>query len=443
VRGSGTCQRWSLTLPLTLGLHQLGDGPDEGVEAVGAFAVREAVGGEVAHLALQIRVFADVGDAALGVENGDRLGAHVFAARGVDLLDGHAGVDAFEGLHQQVAALVGLHDDGVGQVVVIGGDRGLGPGGGIAALDGAITDHIAALVDAQPGDDDAAAVGAGRGGDRRVDGNDDADELGPRQQPALVEIAAPPQAGHAALDDLALELLLTQRRVAVAALHLGEEGSSQVVGIIGGARAADGGGVVLHDALEQRDRPRRGGDDDLRQRAQAQGELQRVPGGVGPAPLAQLVAPGGVELGPAQAVGIIGGKHLGDAAVGPDQLVARGFQRRALRVGMDGKQAGEAFDHHAAHLSDGVADQRDAMRAPVREVIEMERLSAHPFSAGARLAGAASAEHEPGVPGRSRRGGDRRDLVGASQQPPVMDDPVPFLGCDVGGDPGGCIRMAG
>ena len=148
------------------------------------------------------------------------------------------------------------------------------------------------------------------------------DELGPRQQPALVEIAALPQPGHAALDDLALELLPAQRRVAVAALHLGQEGRRQVVGVVGGARAAGGGGVVVHDALQERDRPRRGGDDDLRQRAQAQRELQRVPGDVGPAPLAQLVAPGGVELRPAQAVGIVGGEHLGDGAVGPDQPVA-------------------------------------------------------------------------------------------------------------------------
>ena len=127
----------------------------------------------------------------------------------------------------EVAALVGLDDDRVGLVVVVGGDRGLGPGGGVAALDGAVADDVAALVDAEAGDDDAAAVGAGGGRDRRIDGDDDADELGARQQAALVELAALPQAGHALLHDLALELLAADRRVAVAALHLGQEGGAR------------------------------------------------------------------------------------------------------------------------------------------------------------------------------------------------------------------------
>src|SRR5688572_26481755 len=45
--------------------HQLGDGPDQGVEAVWALAVAQAVGGEVAHLAFQFRELADVDHAAL------------------------------------------------------------------------------------------------------------------------------------------------------------------------------------------------------------------------------------------------------------------------------------------------------------------------------------------------------------------------------------------
>ena len=46
--------------------HELGEGPDQGVEAVGALAARKSVGGEVAHLALQLREVADVGDAGQG-----------------------------------------------------------------------------------------------------------------------------------------------------------------------------------------------------------------------------------------------------------------------------------------------------------------------------------------------------------------------------------------
>ena len=107
--------------------HQLGEGPDEGVEAIGALAVGEAVGGEVAHLPLQLGELADVGDAALRVERGDRLGAQELAARGVHLLHRQIGIDALEDLDDQIAALVGLHDDAVGPIVVVGGDGAHAP----------------------------------------------------------------------------------------------------------------------------------------------------------------------------------------------------------------------------------------------------------------------------------------------------------------------------
>ena len=87
-----------------------------------------------------------------------------------------------------------------------------------------------------------------------------------------------PQAGHALLDDLALELLAAERGVAVAALHLGQERRRQVGGVVGGARAAGDGGGVVHDALQQRDGARRGGDHALRRVAEPQRELQHVPG---------------------------------------------------------------------------------------------------------------------------------------------------------------------
>ena len=40
------------------------------------------------------------------------------------------------------------------------------------------------------------------------------------------------------LDDLAFELLATDRRVGIAALHLGAESRRQVGGVVGGARAS-------------------------------------------------------------------------------------------------------------------------------------------------------------------------------------------------------------
>ena len=128
--------------------------------------------------------FADVGDAALCVERRDRLGAQVLAFRGVDLLDRQVRVDGAEHLDDEIAALVGLDDDAVRPIVMIGGDGGVRPDRGLATLDGAITDDVAAPVDAETSDDDAAAVRAGSRGDRRIDGDDDAPQLGARGEPA-------------------------------------------------------------------------------------------------------------------------------------------------------------------------------------------------------------------------------------------------------------------
>src|SRR5581483_5211030 len=137
--------------------------------------------------------------------------------------------------------------------------RGMRPHERLASLDGAVGEDIAAAVDAEAGDDDAAAVGAGVGGDRRIDGDDDALEVRPGGEAGLVEPGALPQAGGAVGDDLAVELLAADRRVGVAALHLGEEGGRQIGRVVGGARAAGDGGGVVHDVSQQRDRPRRGG----------------------------------------------------------------------------------------------------------------------------------------------------------------------------------------
>src|SRR5205085_11151559 len=141
------------------------------------------------------------------------------------------------------------------------GDGRVRPGGGIAALDGAVADDVAAPVDAEAGDDDAAAVGAGAGGDRRIDGDDDALELRPGAEAGLGEPVALPQSYHAVLDDRALELLAADRGVGVAALHLGEEGRRQAGGAVGRARAVGDRGRGGQDVSQKRDGTRRGGDD--------------------------------------------------------------------------------------------------------------------------------------------------------------------------------------
>ncbi len=86
--------------------------------------------------------------------------------------------------------------------------------------------------------------------------------------------------------------------------------------------------------------------------------------------------------------------------LGQTKPIARGFQRRALlrRRWID-KQAGEAFDHDAAHLGDGVADERNAVRAPVGEV-SVSVACARTHSAPARvLPEPRPPSSEPGVPG--------------------------------------------
>ncbi len=72
---------------------------------------------------------------------------------------------------------------------------------------------------------------------------------------------------------------------------------------------------------------------------------------------------------------------------------------------MHGEQAGDALHHHLARVVLGLADQRDArMRIAEREL-------AHPFGAGARLAGAAATENEPGGPVRAAVGALRCKLM--------------------------------
>ena len=72
---------------------------------------------------------------------------------------------------------------------------------------------------------------------------------------------------------------------------------------------------------------------------------------------------------------------------------------------MHGEHAGDAFHHHLARLVLALADQRDA-RLRVGE-----RGPAHPFGAGAGLAGAAPAQDQPGGPVFAAVGAFGRQLV--------------------------------
>ena len=82
---------------------------------------------------------------------------------------------------------------------------------------------------------------------------------------------------------------------------------------------------------------------------------------------------------------------------------------------MDREQSGDALDHHLAHVVLGFADQRDARGFFGRERRQPQRLRAHPFRAGAGLAGAAAADHQPGVPGLAVGGENGRGLMGVGE----------------------------
>jgi hypothetical protein len=293
---------------------------------------------------------------------------------------------------------------------------------------------LSAVIDAAAGNDDAAGVGARGRRYRRIDGHHDALQLRPGRETGLRQPGAPPQAVQPLLDNLAFQLLLRNQRAAVAALHLSHERRRQLGGVVGGTRAAEHGCLVIPDGLQKLAGARRGGHHHLRPGSEPQRELQDVPGPLRPAPLGELVAPGGIELRSAQALRVISGKHLRNGTVGPDELVSRDIELRPLARRMHAEQAGHAFHHHAAHLGDGLADQRDAAARGRRQGRVTLHLRADPFGAGTRLARTAAAQHQPGAPGALRAGRERWELVVARPHQPIELEPCAVLRAK----PGGC-----
>ena len=123
-------------------------------------------------------------------------------------------------------------------------------------------------------------------------------------------IARVQSAVGAVLDDLAIDFLAAEARAGVARQHLLEKGRRQMRGVGPRGRARHRGARIGEQPLDQRDRPRRGGDELARTLPQPQAELQHVEGRVDIVPLGELVAPGGVELRAAQLLGILRGKRI-------------------------------------------------------------------------------------------------------------------------------------
>jgi hypothetical protein len=98
----------------------------------------------------------------------------------------------------------------------------------------------------------------------------------------------------------------------------------------------------------------------------------------------------------------------------------------ADRVAMHREQAGDAFDHHFAHVGRRLANKRDAPERAKRKLRASERQRFHPFGAGASLARAASAKDQPCAPRRAARGQMRRPLIAPRDEFPLVEKPRQF-----------------
>ena len=178
---------------------------------------------------------------------------------------------------------------------------------------------------------------------------------------------------------------------------------------------------IGHQPLDQRDRPRRGGDHLARIAVQAAARTAacRTPFSAS-RHLAISSHQAAWNCGPRKLSGSSAENACGNAAVAPfEPAAARNpFGPRATR--MHREQSGDAFDHHLAHLVLALADQRDALPRRSGE-------RAHPFGAGARLAGAAPADDEPGHPRRTVGSEFGRLLVAVREHRPVGLERVTLL----------------
>ena len=125
-----------------------------------------------------------------------------------------------------------------------------------------------------------------------------------------------------------------------------------------------------------------------------------------------------MELGPAEAVGLVGGEGGGDDAVGPGEAALGRLIGGPFVGAANGEDAAVALDHDVAGVGGGRGDEGNAARSIG------SGLGADPFGAGAGLAPAAAGEDEPDEPVTA--GGD---LGGAGPGGPVLTPgPQPLPG---------------
>ena len=116
-------------------------------------------------------------------------------------------------------------------------------------------------------------------------------------------------------------------------------------------------------------------------------------------PLGELVAPGGGELRPAQALRILRGEGERDRAVRQFEPPLRSDPARTFARPQSRLSSPDSPFTITSRTS-AIVSPTSAMRStalPARDACA-EHQRPHPFGAGARLAGAAAAEHQPGRP---------------------------------------------
>ena len=200
-------------------------------------------------------------------------------------------------------------------------------------------------------------------------------------------------------------------------------------------RCASGSSAVAESPMmlfRSGERPRRGGDDLAAASCRAAGRTAACPRSQsGWRHLASSSHQAASNCGPRRLSGVVGGEELGDGAVAPDDLVARDLIARTLARRVHAEQARDTFHHDAAHLGDGETDERDAAGRRARRNRIADCLGAHPFGSGARLARAAAPQQQPRLPGLAAGSGERRELIGAGPQLPVVDEVGEELGREV------------
>src|SRR4029078_9456248 len=129
------------------------------------------------------------------------------------------------------------------------------------------------------------------------------------------------------------------------------------IGLRGSRR--DSRARIGEQPLDQRDRPRRGGDELPRPRTEAQTELQHVKRRIDMPPFRKLVTPRNIELWPAQLLGVFRRKRQPDSAVRPIQPAASRGPLRALVTRRYAYDPGRPLDHDLARIVFGFTDERD------------------------------------------------------------------------------------